>query len=327
MKNLSATESEKIFSQIISGEMAEDEIAKFLLALKEKGETADEILGAVKAVMAQYKAPGFLSEQLSEFLLDTCGTGGDGLDTLNISTAAAFVIAGCGVPVMKHGNRAVSSKSGSADVLRELGINIEYVPDTTSISQGGMFFLYAPIYHTAMAKVASIRAKLKTRTIFNLLGPLLNPAYAKHQLIGVYSPNLLRTFAEVLRELDTKKAWIVCGADGLDELSISGESFVCELDGKTIDTFTITPEDAGLKRYDISGIKGGTASENAAAIVDLLNGKSGAYRDIVLLNAAAGLIVAGKVSDLKQGTKLAAESIDNGHALAVLNKLKEITNE
>ncbi len=320
-RDLTSEQSEKVFDQIMSGNIDENEITEFLLALKTKSESASEILGAARIMRAKSKPT-----KIPEDVLDVCGTGGDGLNTLNISTAVAFIVAGAGVPVAKHGGRAVSSKSGSADVLGELGINIaSHESAEKCFAQSNMCFLFAPDYHEAMKYVAAIRQKLKTRTIFNLLGPLLNPAKAKYQLIGVYSPHLLMPFAEVLRALKTKKAWVVHGADGLDEISISGETQIAELDNGVIDTFTITPEDAGLKRGKLEDIKGGDAKHNAAAIIELLKGKAGTYRDIVLLNAAAALIVAEKVSDLKTGVKLAAESIDSGKAMEVLEKLRNIT--
>jgi len=320
-QDLTAEQSEKVFDQIMSGQIDEEEITEFLLALKAKGESPSEILGAARMLRAKSKPTKIPAE-----VLDVCGTGGDGLNTLNISTAVAFVVAGCGVPVAKHGGRAVSSKSGSADVLTELGVNITHQEKAEEcFAHSNMCFMFAPDYHEAMKYVAAIRLKLKTRTIFNLLGPLLNPAKAKHQLIGVYSPHLLHPFAEVLRSLKTKKAWVVHGSDGLDEISISGETQIAELDNGVIDTFTITPEDAGLKRGKLENIAGGDAKHNAAAIIELLEGKAGTYRDIVLLNAAAALIVAEKTHDLQEGVKLAAKSIDSGKAMEVLNKLRDLT--
>ena len=317
-KDLTAEQAEKVFDQIMSGRIDEEEITDFLLSLKTKGESSGEILGAARILRARSRAT-----KIPEDVLDVCGTGGDGLNTLNISTAVAFVVAGCGVPVAKHGNRAVSSKSGSADVLHELGVNItSYERAEACFANSKMCFMFAPDYHEAMKYVSAIRIKLKTRTIFNLLGPLLNPAKARHQLIGVYSPHLLHPFAEVLRSLKSKKAWVVHGADGLDEISISGETQIAELDNGVIDTFTITPEDAGLKPGRLENIQGGNPKENAAAIIELFKGQSGTYRDIVLLNAAAGLIVAEKTHDLKEGVRLASESIDSGQAMKVLEKLK-----
>jgi anthranilate phosphoribosyltransferase len=320
-RHLTNEQAHGAFDQIMSGNVEENEIAEFLLALKDKGEVASEILGAARVLRSKTRRHNIPSN-----VLDVCGTGGDNLNTLNVSTAVAFVIAAVGVPVAKHGGQAVSSKSGSADVLHELGVNItNYDKADHCFRQSNMCFMFSPDYHETMKYVAAIRMKLKTRTIFNILGPLLNPAQATRQLIGVYDAKLLRVFAEVLRELGTEKAWIVHGAEGLDELSISGETHVVELEGGTIDNFTVTPEDAGLKRHALEEIKGGDAKYNAAAMVELFQGKNNAYREIVLLNAAAGLIVAGKVDDLKTGVQMAAKAIDSGAAMQVLEKLREIT--
>lgn len=316
-KDLTVEESEIVFRNIMRGVVRDEEIIDFLLALKEKGENTPEIFGAAKVLKDRA-----IVVDLGKDIIDVCGTGGDGLNTLNISTAVAFVLAGAGIKVAKHGNKAVSSISGSADVLTELGIDLK-APAQKQI-ESGMAFFFAPAYHPAMKTLAELRKQLNTRTIFNILGPLLNPAGTKRQLIGIYSPRLLRIFAEVLLQLGSEKAWVVHGSEGMDEISITGETQVCELDKGTIDTFTITPEDAGLSRGKLEDIKGGDAKFNAAAIIDLLKGKAGTYRDIVLLNAAAGLMVADKVSDLKEGVKLAAESIDSGKALQVLEKLKTL---
>ena len=309
-KNMTAAESEQLFSYMLSGKLNDNEIAEILLALKEKGETKDEILGAVRAVKKTATLPAPAPDAL-----DVCGTGGDGLHTLNISTAVAFVVAGAGVKVAKHGNKAVSSASGSSDVLAELGIKMD------GDLANGFGYFHAPLYYPALKIVAGARTKLKTRTIFNLLGPLLNPVGAERQLIGVYSADLLRTYAEVLRELGVKKAWIVHGFDGLDELTISGSTQICELEAGAIDTFTITPEDAGLRRYPIESVKGDDAKHNAAALLELLNGAHNAYREIVLLNASAALIVAGLTHSLEEGVQIAANSIDSGKARRIVERL------
>ena len=318
-QNMNADEAEQLFAYVLSGKMTDDEIAEILVALKEKGETKDEILGAIRAIRSQEQIYNYIYMERWN-AIDVCGTGGDGLDTLNISTAVAFVLAGSEVNVAKHGNKGVSSKSGSSDVLKELGVNIEG-DQQVQMEKAHMCFMFAPLYHPVMKVVAEARAKLKSRTIFNLLGPLLNPAHTKRQLIGVYDSKYLRTFAEVLRELGTEKAWIVHGAGGLDEISISGETEICELDKGAIDTFIITPEDAGLKCHPIEAIKGGDAKYNANELRELLNGKKGAYRDIVLLNAAAALLVAEKVENLEDGVAMAAKSIDEGAALRVVDSL------
>ncbi len=459
MKNLTAIESEEYFAQIISGSsVPENDIAEFLLALKEKGETTEEILGAIRAIKktatlptacggderggsgeftyrrdlpprakelrtnsteaekllwnrlrakslghkfrrqepignfiadfvchekklvieldggqhaeapkdlhrtaelnkAGYQVIRFWNNEILENiegvvenilqnvsgdalpqplpqaggglikqpLIDVCGTGGDGLHTLNISTAVAFVVAGTGVKVAKHGNKAVSSASGSSDVLAELGIKLDTDP-LKSLEETNFGYFHAPLFYPALKNVASVRAKLKTRTIFNLLGPMLNPVGAERQIIGVYAPDLLRIYAEVLRELGLKKAWVVHGADGLDEVSISGETQICEMEAGAIDNFTLVPEDAGLRRYPLEGIKGGDAKHNAEKLEALLKGEKGAYREIVLLNAASALIVAGITNDLAEGARIAAESLDSGKSLKVLEKLREIKN-
>jgi anthranilate phosphoribosyltransferase len=294
----------------------DEEIGEILLALKKKGETAEEILGAINAIKKTASLPAPIPEAL-----DVCGTGGDGLHTLNISTAVSLVVAGTGVKVAKHGNKAVSSASGSTDVLSALGAKIENDP-VKNLTANNFGYFHAPLFYPALKTVAPVRAKLQTRTIFNLLGPLLNPVGAKYQLIGVYSPNLLQTFAKVLQKLGSEKAWIVHGEDGLDEISISGGTQICELDKGAIDMFTIYPEDAGLPRHPLESIKGGDAKHNAAALLRLLEGEKGAYRDIVLLNAAAALLVAGKTETLEDGVTLAAKSIDSGAAKGVLEQLK-----
>jgi len=316
VKNLSVDESYAKFSAMLSGEMAESEIEEFLLALKEKGETADEILGAAKAM----RKLALKFDNSFPDIMDVCGTGGDGLSTLNISTAVAFVVAACGVKVAKHGNKAVSSASGSSDVVSELGIRL----DSSTLEETNFVYLHAPSYHTGMKYISPVRAKLKTRTIFNLLGPLCSPAQAKRQLIGVYDANLLRPFAEVLRGLGTKKAWIVHGENGMDEISISGKTQVAELDKGAIDIFEISPEDFGLPTYPIEEIKGGDAKYNAQKMRDLFNGEKGAYRDIVLLNSADALIVADKVHTIEEGISQAAKAIDSGKANEIVYRLSNI---
>jgi anthranilate phosphoribosyltransferase len=321
-ENLTVEESARAFQMVMSGGMTPAQIAAFLVALRMKGETVAEIVGAVQAM--RLKALPFTAP---EGAIDTCGTGGDGQRTYNISTAAAIVTAGCGVPVVKHGNRSVSSHSGSADVLSQLGINIQASPETMqrALAECGLCFLMAPAYHKAMRNVAPIRQELRLRTLYNLLGPLSNPAQVKRQLIGVFDKKWLQPLAEVLRDLGTEKAWLVHSEDGMDELSISALTHVVSLDNGAIKSFTVAPEDAGLDRHDITSIKGGLPDANARALEQLLKGQPSAYRDIVLLNSAAALIVAGRCNDLREGVALATQSIDSGKARAVLDTLILIT--
>jgi anthranilate phosphoribosyltransferase len=261
--------------------------------------------------------------------IDVCGTGGDGAHTYNISTAVAFVVAGCGVPVAKHGNRAASSKSGTADVLQTLGVNIEAAPETTAraIREAKAGFMWASHHHKAFAQVAAVRKKLGVRTIFNALGPLTNPAGARRQLMGVYDRGLVEPLAAALGELGAVHAWVVAGSDGLDELTTTGPSFVAETKNGAVSAFTVTPEEAGLKRATSNDLIGGDPAANAAALRALLDGAPGPYRDITILNAAAALIVAGKVSTLRDGAALAARSTDEGRAAKALAGLVAISNE
>jgi anthranilate phosphoribosyltransferase len=263
-----------------------------------------------------------------EGAIDTCGTGGDGKGTFNISTCAAFVVAGAGVPVAKHGNRAISSRSGSADVLKELGVNIEASPETISrcIAECGLGFMFAPAHHAAMRHVAQVRTELGTRTILNLLGPLANPAGAKYQIVGVFGKEWVEPIAQVLALLGTVRAWVVHGSDGLDELTTTGISDVALVDAGKVSTFRISPRNAGLPDARPEDLTGGNAVENAAHIRALLGGLRGPLRDIVLLNAAAALLVAGKAKTLREGVALASESIDSGKALAVLEALARLSH-
>jgi len=260
--------------------------------------------------------------------IDTCGTGGDASGTFNISTAAGFVVAACGVPVAKHGNRALSSKTGSAEVLMALGVNIETSPDLVSecVRKAGLGFMMAPRHHGAMKHVGPTRVELGTRTIFNLLGPLSNPAGTKRQLIGVFAKQWVEPLAQVLGNLGAERAWVVHGSDGLDELTTTGPSYVAALENGQVRSFDIHPADAGLDLAQPVDLLGGDSEANANAIRDLLAGHKGAYRDIVLLNAAAALIVAGKAADLKAGAALGADAIDSGKAALVLERLIAISN-
>ncbi len=319
---LSRAAAEQAFEIIMSGDATPSQMGGFLMALRVRGETVDEIAGAAKVMRAKA-----LSVKAPRGAIDTCGTGGDASGTYNISTGAALVVAAAGVPVAKHGNRALSSKSGSADVLAALGVNIEadMALVEKSINEAGIGFLMAPRHHAAMRHVGPTRVELGTRTIFNLLGPLSNPAGTTRQLIGVFHRQWTEPMAEVLGQLGSEAAWVVHGSDGLDELTTTGASTVSELKDGKVTTFEITPEDAGLKRVDPQELKGGDPATNAKAITEMLNGAPGAYREIVLLNAGAALVVAGKAADIKAGIATAAEMIDSGAALKTLERLIAIT--
>ncbi len=315
---LSEIEAREAFICIMQGAVSEIELAAFLVALKARGETVDEIAGAVAAMrtlMLPVTAP--------KGAIDVVGTGGDAKGTFNISTATAFVLAGAGVPVAKHGNRAVSSKSGAADVLEKLGVTIkmpcERLPHC--FERAGLAFLWAPTHHPAMRHAASVRQGLKLRTIFNLLGPLLNPASTKRQLIGAYSEHWLMPMAEVMQRSGAEHVWVVHGADGMDELSTTGVSHVVELKGGRLSSFQVHPADAGLPEASLPDLQGGSPDESAAALRALLRGKAGPFRDIVLLNSAAAFIIAGRAGTLKEGAHLAAASIAEGRAEKALDAL------
>lgn len=315
MNKVDAVDSISGFDAMLDGAMSDDAVAAFLITLAERGETADEIAAAAQAMrarMVRVKAPAHA--------IDVCGTGGDGSHSLNISTAVALVIAACEVPVAKHGNRAASSRAGAADTLEALGLNLDRATQMAepSLADLGIAFLFAQAHHPALARIAPIRKSLGRRTIFNLLGPLANPAGVTRQLIGVPRPELIETYAEALRLLGCERAMVVSGAEGLDELSISGPTHVATI-GFTLPSAMITPEDAGLPRHPAEALRGGDAPFNAAALRALLLGEQGAYRDAVLLNAAAALIVADQARDLRSGAEEAAEAIDKGLAKALLD--------
>ncbi len=320
---LSEAEAELAFDIIMSGNATPSQMGGFLMALRVRGETVEEITGAARTMRSKaihIKAP--------PGTIDTCGTGGDNSGTFNISTAAALVVAACGVPVAKHGNRAASSKSGAADVLAALGVNIdcEMALVQRALDEIGICFLMAPRHHTAMRNVAGTRVELGTRTIFNLMGPLSNPASARRQLLGVFSRDWIEPIAQVLHRLGSEAAWVVHGSDGLDELTVTGMSHVAQLHNGSVTLFDIEPQDAGLLLHNPSDLKGGDAAANAAALEALLAGSHGAYRDIVLLNSAAALVVAGKAGDLRAGVVLARAAIDEGRARTVLDRLIAMTN-
>jgi len=321
-QRLSEGEAALAFDRMMSGDATPAQMGGFLMALRVRGETVEEITGAARTMRAKA-----LRIEAPPGAIDTVGTGGDGAGTFNISTAASLVVAGCGVPVAKHGNRAFSSRSGAADILAALGVNIDAEPSVVgrAMVEAGIGFLMAPRYHSAMRHVGPTRVELGTRTIFNLLGPLSNPAGAKRQLVGVFAPNWVRPIAEVLAKLGSERAWVVHG-DGLDELTTTGTTLVAELKDGKVSSFEVTPEDAGLPRATLDDIKGGDPAANAAQLTLLLDGRRGPLRDIVLLNSAAALIVAGRARDLRRGVDQAAEAIDEGKARRVLEKLVAITN-
>lgn len=322
-QSLTKDESIRTFQIMFLGGATPAQIAALLMGLRQKGETMEELLGAAEVMRAKA-----VKIKAAEDTIDTCGTGGDSSGTYNISTAVAFVLAGCGIPVAKHGNRAISSKSGSSDVLKELGVKVDAdIPLVElSLQEAGICFMMAPKYHQAMKHVAPVRLELGMRTIFNLVGPLSNPACVKYQLLGVFAEKWLKPMAEVLRELGTKRAWVVHGSDGMDELTTTGVTKVAELKDGEIRMFDVTPEDAGLPTATLEDLKGGNAMQNAIEMKALLRGKLGPYRDVVLLNAAAGLMIADKAKDLKEGVALAAEAIDSGKAFHALEKLMETTH-
>ncbi|MDX1709986.1 MAG: anthranilate phosphoribosyltransferase [Rhodovibrionaceae bacterium] len=320
---LSAAEAERAFDIIMSGDATPSQMGGLLMALRVRGETVEELLGAARAMrgkMTSVKAPADA--------IDTCGTGGDGKGTYNVSTAAAFVVAACGVPVAKHGNRAVSSKSGAADVLAALGVNLDAERGVVehALEAAGTCFLLAPHYHSAMRHVGPTRVELGTRTIFNLLGPVSNPAKVRRQVLGVFSPAWVEPLAHVLKELGHERAWVVHGADGLDELSTTGPSMVAEVRHGQVHRFEVSPADAGLPKSSLEDLKGGDAERNAHVMRAMLDGEHGPFRDIVVLASAAALVVADKADNLKAGAAMAAEAIDGGGARDVLEKLIAITN-
>ncbi len=322
-EKLSREEAEQAFNVIMSGEATPVQIGAFLTALRLRGETVDEISGAVatmRAKMTPVEAPAEA--------IDVVGTGGDASGSYNISTASAFVVAGAGVPVAKHGNRALSSKSGAADTLKALGVNIELPPDRIAlcIRDAGIGFMFAPMHHAAMKHVGPARAELGFRTVFNLIGPLSNPAGVKRYLLGVFSPDWVEPLANVLAGLGAERAWVVHGAGGLDEISPAGETRVAALDNGRVTMFTIAPADAGLTPSPAAAIKGGDAAHNAEALRRVLEGATGAYRDTVLLNAGAALVVAGVARDLALGVALAKETIDTGRARERLERLVAVSN-
>ena len=317
--DLTMAEAREVMREIMKGEATQAQIGAFLTALRMKGETADEIAGCALAMRESAIAVKPKSNQL----VDTCGTGGDGKGTFNISTTVAFVAAGAGLAVAKHGNRSVSSRCGSADLLQALGVNLELTQEQVAqcIDEVGIGFLFAPKLHPAMKYALGPRQEIGLRTIFNILGPLSNPAQAKRQLLGVYNSDLTELIAEVLRTLGAEHAFVVHGADGLDELSVTGQNKISRLYDGYIETYYLDPQDLGLPRARLSDLAGGSVEENAAITKALLAGEDGPKRDVILFNTAAVLIAGGKASSFSEGLGLAAEAIDNGSAQRKLHQL------
>jgi anthranilate phosphoribosyltransferase len=320
---LSREAAYQAFESMMSGEVTPSQIGALLMGLRMRGETVDEITGAVTAMRAK-----MLTVDAPGDAVDVVGTGGDASGSYNISTCAAFIVAGSGVPVAKHGNRALSSRSGAADVLTSLGVKIDIPPETISacIRDAGIGFMFAPSHHPAMKHVGPTRVELGTRTIFNLLGPLSNPAGVKRQMVGVFSRQWVEPLAHVLKNLGSVRAFVVHGSDGLDEITTSGPTAVAALQDGKVMTSEIVPEDVGIARVKPEALRGGDAGHNAEALKAVLQGEKGAYRDIALLNAAAALVVAGKADTLADAAKLAGHTIDKGAAWGALERLIAVSN-
>lgn len=320
---LSRDEAAGAFDRVMSGEATPSQMGALLMGLRVRGETVDEITGAVSAMRSK-----MLTVKAPADAVDIVGTGGDGSGSVNVSTCASFILAGTGVPVAKHGNRALSSKSGAADALAALGVNINITPEDVGrcIAEAGIGFMFAPTHHPAMKNVGPTRVELATRTIFNLLGPLSNPAGVKRQMVGVFSRHWVEPLAQVLKNLGAESVWVVHGSDGLDEITLTGPTFVAALEKDNIRTFEVTPEDGGLPRATAAELKGGDAEANAKALRDVLEGKQNAYRNVALLNAAAALVVAGKAKDLKEGVALGTKALDTGAATDRLTRLVAVSN-
>lgn len=322
-RSLSEDEAREGFDIMMAGNATPSQMGAFLMALRVRGETVAEITGAARAMRARatpIRAP--------ENAVETVGTGGDNVGTYNISTASALVVAACGVPVAKHGNRAFSSKSGSADVLAALGVNLDCDLRLIerAIAEANVGFMMAPRHHSATRHVAGTRVELGTRTIFNLLGPLSNPAGVKRQLVGVFDRKWLEPLARTFGNLGSVHTWLVHGTDGLDEITTTGATHVCEFKGGQVRSFEVTPEDAGIRRAKLDELRGGTPQENAAALRAVLAGAPGPFRDIVRLNAGAALIIAGRATSLRSGADMAADALDSGRAKTALDRLVSITN-
>ena len=321
--SLSREEAASAFDAMMSGEATPSQMGGLLMALRVRGETVDEITGAVSAMRSK-----MLTVDAPADAVDIVGTGGDGSGSVNVSTCAAFIVSGTGLPVAKHGNRALSSRSGAADVLASLGVKIDLRPEQVGrcVRECGIGFMFAPAHHPAMKNVGPTRVELATRTIFNLLGPLSNPAGVKRQMVGVFSRQWVQPLAQVLRNLGSESAWVVHGSDGLDEITLTGPTFVSALQNGEIRNFEVTPEDAGLPRCEPGALKGGDADANAIALQSVLSGKPSPYRDVALMNAAAALVVAGRAKDLREGVAIGAKSLDSGAANARLKHLIAVSN-
>ena len=333
--DLTGEEAESVLDQIMTGQCTDAQIASLLTALRMKGEAVAELTGFARVmrrraakVHSRTTVSAEIGDTERDALIDTCGTGGDVSGSFNVSTATAFVVAGAGVRVAKHGNRSVSSQCGSADVVEALGVRIELAPERIGrcIDEVGIGFLHAPLLHDAMKYVAPARKQMGIRTIFNMLGPLTNPAGAKIQLLGVYAAHLTELLARVLLELGSTRALVVHGSDGLDEITITGESKITELRDGKVSTYTVAPEELGLERSTLGEIQGGDARQNSEIIIEVLRGARGPRRNIVLLNAAAALVASSRAEDLREGVAAAAESIDSEKALGKLERLIEFSN-
>ena len=322
-QDLTGEEMRSVMTTIMSGEATPSQIGAFLMGLRVKGETVGEIAAAV-SILREKMVPVAAPEDV----IDIVGTGGDGAETLNISTGTAFVVAAAGIPVAKHGNRAISSKSGASDVLQALGVKIDLTPERISrcITEAGIGFMFAPAHHPAMKHVGPSRSEIGTRTMFNLLGPQSNPAGARRYMLGVYSKQWVEPVAAALLANRAISAWVIHGDSGIDELSTTGPSFVASIKGGNLTSFEVTPEDAGLKRATLADLKGADPAYNAGRLRTMLEGARDPYRDIVLMNAAAAFIVAGRADTLKLGVDLAAQEIDSGRAKATLAKLISVSN-
>ncbi len=320
---LTREEASGAFDRMMSGEATPSQMGALLMALRVRGETVDEITGAVATMRSK-----MLRVTAPPNAIDVVGTGGDASGSFNISTCAALIVAGAGVPVAKHGNRALSSRSGAADVLTALGVKIDLAPDAIAqcITEAGIGFMFAPAHHPATKNVAATRVELGTRTIFNLLGPLSNPAGVRRQMVGVFSKHWTQPLAQVLKNLGAERAWVVHGSDGLDEITTSGPTSVAALEDGQVKTFEISPEVLGLRKVKPEALRGGDAATNAEAVLNVLQGKASAFRDVALLNAAAALVVAGAAKDLKDGLHAAAHSVDSGEAEGRLDRLIAVSN-
>ena len=321
---LSRDKSASAFDRMMSGEATPSQMGGLLMALRVRGETVEEITGAVSAMRAK-----MLRVKAPPEAIDVVGTGGDGSGSVNVSTCASFIVAGAGVPVAKHGNRALSSRSGAADVLAALGVKIDISAEHVGrcVAEAGIGFMFAPAHHPAMKNVGPTRVELATRTIFNLLGPLSNPAGVTRQMVGVFSRQWVQPLAQVLKNLGSQSVWVVHGSDGLDEITLTGPTFVAALEKGTVRSFEVTPEEAGLKCVAGETLKGGDANANAIALQSVLDGMPSPYRDVALLNAAAALVVAGRARDLKAGVAMGVQSIDSGAAASRLKHLIAVSND